>query len=123
MENVMVMRIFGLLAAVVAFIALQARGEVARAAEIKLFTSVALSAALNELAPAFEKASGDKLTIVFGLAAEMKKRVLDVAGPRGAGAARPGAPKPDIGTADALKRTLLAANSISYSDPAKGGVS
>jgi molybdate transport system substrate-binding protein len=32
-----------------------------------------------------------------------------------------GAPKPDITSLDALKRTLLAASSVSYSDPAKGG--
>ena len=38
-------------------------------------------------------------------------------------AIRAGAPKPDISTADALKRTLLAAKSIVYADPAKGGAS
>ena len=40
MENVMVKRILGLCAAAVALIGLQARGDVAQAAEIKLFTSV-----------------------------------------------------------------------------------
>jgi len=34
---------------------------------------------------------------------------------------RAGAPKPDISTAEAFKRTMLAAKSISYADPAKGG--
>jgi molybdate transport system substrate-binding protein len=38
-------------------------------------------------------------------------------------AIRAGAPKPDISTVDALKRTLLAAKSIVYADPAKGGAS
>jgi molybdate transport system substrate-binding protein len=125
----------------------------AHAAEVKVLTSVALTAALNELAPAFEKATGDKLTIVYGLAAEMRKRVLDgesadvimitrpmmedlqkqnklaanslvnAARTPVAVAARAGAVKPDIGTVDALKRTLLAAKSIVYADPAKGGVS
>ena len=38
-------------------------------------------------------------------------------------AIRTGAPKPDIGTVEALKHTLIAAKSISYADPAKGGAS
>ena len=38
-------------------------------------------------------------------------------------AVRAGAAKPDIGTADALKRSVLAAKSIVYADPAKGGTS
>ena len=38
-------------------------------------------------------------------------------------AVKAGAPHPDIGTAEALKRTLLAARSISYSDPKAGGAS
>jgi len=125
----------------------------AQAAEVKVLTSVALTAALNELVPAFEKATGDKVTVAYGLAAEMRKRVLDgesadvimitrpmmeelakqnklaagslvnVVGTPVAVAARAGAPKPDIGTVDAFKRTLLAAKSIVYADPAKGGVS
>ena len=38
-------------------------------------------------------------------------------------AVRKGAPKPDISSADALKRALLAAKSITYSNPAGGGAS
>jgi len=132
---------------------LQAWGDVADAAEIKVFTSVALTAALNELAPVFEKASGDRLTIVYGLVVELRERVLDgesadvimitrpmmeelqkrrkfapdslvdIVGTSVALTARAGAPKPDIETVEAFKRTLLAARSIVYADPAKGGVS
>jgi len=36
---------------------------------------------------------------------------------------RAGAPKPDIGSVDAFKRTMLAADSIAYADPASGGLS
>jgi molybdate transport system substrate-binding protein len=38
-------------------------------------------------------------------------------------AVKAGAPRPDIATAEALKRTLLSARAISYSDPAAGGAS
>lgn len=126
---------------------------VADAAEVKVFTSVALTNALGELAPIFEQKTGNKLTISYDLAANQKKRILDgeradviiltrgmmedlakqsklapgniidVAGTPVALAARAGAPKPDISTAEAFKQTLLSAKSISYADPAKGGLS
>src|SRR5215470_12901109 len=124
---------------------------VADAAEVKVFTSVALTNALNELAPIFEQKTGNKLTISYDLAAVQKKRILDgeradviiltrammddlakqkkvadglvnVAGTPVAVAARAGAPKPDISTADAFKQALLATKSLAYSDPAKGGL-
>ena len=126
---------------------------VANAAELKVLTSVALMNALNELAPIFEKKTGNKLTISYDLAAVQKKRVLDgeradviiltrvmmddlakqnkltpdnivdVTSTPVALAVRAGAPKPDISTAEAFKQTLLSAKSISYADPAKGGLS
>ena len=126
---------------------------VANAAELKVLTSVALMNALNELAPIFEKKTGNKLTISYDLAAVQKKRILDgeradviiltrvmmddlakqnkltpdnivnVASTPVALAVRAGAPKPDISTAEAFKQTLLSAKSISYADPAKGGLS
>lgn len=128
-------------------------GTVAHAADIKVLTSVALTSALNELAPKYEQATGNKLNIGYSLIADIRKRMLDgetadvvilsrpvmeellkqdkfapgsvvnVAGTPVALAVRAGAPKPDIGTVDALKRTLLAAKSIVYADPAKGGAS
>src|SRR6202012_1185377 len=126
---------------------------VANASEVKVFTSVALTNALDELAPIFEQKTGNKLTISYDLAAVQKKRILDgeradviiltrvmmddlakqnklapgnivnIAGTPVALAIRAGAPKPDIATADAFKQTLLSAKSISYADPAKGGLS
>jgi len=125
----------------------------AQAAELKVLTSVALTTALNELSPMFEQKTGHKLAISFDLAAVQKKRILEgeradviiltrsmmedlaqqkklapgnlvnVAGTPVALAARAGAPKPDISTVDAFKQTLLSAKSISYADPAKGGLS
>ncbi|HEY2527603.1 MAG TPA: extracellular solute-binding protein [Xanthobacteraceae bacterium] len=126
---------------------------VADAAEIKVLTSVALTSALNELAPKFEQTTGYNLNIGYSLIADIRKRILsgetadvivlsrpvmdeldkkdkfasgsitNVAGTPVALAVRAGAPKPDISTVDALKRTLLAAKSIVYADPAKGGAS
>jgi ABC-type molybdate transport system substrate-binding protein len=123
------------------------------AAEIKVLTSVALTSAFNELAPNFEQATGNKLNIGYSLIADIRKRILDgetadviilsrpvmdeldkqqkfasgsitnVARTPVALAIRAGATKPDISTVDALKRTLLAAKSIVYADPAKGGAS
>jgi molybdate transport system substrate-binding protein len=127
--------------------------DVPRAAELKVATSVALTAALDELAPLYEKASGDKLNIGYSLIADWRKRILDgetadviilsrpvmeelaklskfgngglvnVMGTPVAVVARAGAPKPDIGTVDAFRRTLLSARTIVYADPAKGGAS
>jgi len=125
----------------------------ASAAELHGLSTIAVQSAMEELIPHFEKASGHKVHVAFGLGVAMAKRVQDgesadfVVGPRVAidgltkagklapgseatlarssvgVAVRKGAPKPDISTPDALKRTLLAARAISYSNPAYGGAS
>jgi len=137
---------------VLAFSAI-ATGTVADAAEVKVLTSVALTSALDELAPQFERATGNKLTIGYSLIADIRKRILEgesadviilsrpvldelqkqdkiaagtitnIAGTAVSVAARAGAPKPDMSSVDAFKRSLLAAKSIVYADPAKGGAS
>ena len=125
---------------------------IADAAEVKVLTSVALKSVLDELSPDFEKKTGHRLVIDYGLAADQKQRILageradliiltrammedllkqnklaegivNVAGTPVALAARAGAPKPDISTPDAFKQALLSAKSIVYADPAKGGLS
>ncbi|HZP79211.1 MAG TPA: substrate-binding domain-containing protein [Pseudolabrys sp.] len=141
------------IAAALLSLSLLAGSGAARADEIKVMASVALKSTLDDLAAKFEKSGGGKVTMVYGLAAQLKQRVADgeaddvavlirpmmddllkqgklaagsltnVGGTPVAIAIRAGAPKPDISTVDALKRTLLAAKSISYSDPAKGGAS
>src|SRR3954470_23332232 len=50
---------------------------VADAAEVRVLTSVALTNALDELAPIFEQKTGNKLTISYDLAAVQRKRILD----------------------------------------------
>jgi molybdate transport system substrate-binding protein len=123
------------------------------AAQIKVLTSVALTSALNQIAPNFEQETGNKLNIGYSLIADARKRLLEgetadviilsrpvmdeldkqnkfasgsttnIAGTPVALAVRASAPKPDISTVDALKSTLFSAKSIAYADPAKGGAS
>ena len=123
------------------------------AAEIKVLTTRAMNHVLTELAGAFQRTSEHKVALILAPPAEIKRRIVnseivDVAmsgsgiiedlvqqgkiapGDRlvlarvGIGVAvRAGAPKPDISSPEALKRTLLAAKSIVYTDPAIGGAS
>ena len=123
------------------------------AADIKLLSAGALRSLLQELAPDFEKTSGHHPILDFATAGGVEQRIasgeaIDVAiltEPRikklqGEGkidkesialigrasiglAVKKGAPRPDIGSVDAFKRTLLAAKSIAYTDPASGGTS
>jgi molybdate transport system substrate-binding protein len=125
----------------------------AQAAELKVLSSTALKAAMEELGPQFERASEYKLAITFGPSAALKPQIeagetFDLAmitpasiddlikqgrieagsrsniGRTGIGVAiRAGAPKPDISTVAAFKRALLDAKSITYGDPARGGLS
>jgi len=125
----------------------------ARAADVKVMSTVALNAVFDDLKPKFERATGHSITMVYSVIADLKKRVqegetadvmflshgalddlekqgkvakgsiVDVAKSSVAVAAREGVPKPDISTPDALKATLLAAKSVVYADPAKGGAS
>ena len=128
-------------------------GSTARTAEFKLLCAVALQPGFDELISDFEKSSGHKVTVAYGNAGAIADRfqkgeaadlvinaapLMDqlrpqgkvVAGDRiiiakvGVGAfVRNGAAKPDISSADAFKRSMLAARSIIYPDPAGGGAS
>jgi len=128
-------------------------GIKAEAAELKVLSAFGMQSVLEDLGPKFERATGHKLAISFATGGATVKRVLggeiaDVVitiqpgintlvkdGKAAAGnvavlaragivvAVRKGAPKPDIASPDALKRTLLAAKSISYVEPASGGAS
>jgi molybdate transport system substrate-binding protein len=137
--------------AVFAAIVVLTQAGIAAAGEIKVLTANGMRDVMEELAPKFERASGYKVTTTFANLGKLVKRVRDgevadvVVLPRqgidgfvqdgkaspgtvlartGIGlAVRKGAPKPDISTPEALKQTLLAAKSVTYLDPAGGGVS
>jgi molybdate transport system substrate-binding protein len=122
------------------------------AAEIKVLTSRAMNHVLTETAGTFQRITGHKVTLSCAPTTEIMKRVVNgeivdvvmsgatvdnlvqqgkiAPGDRvllarvGIGVAvRAQAPKPDISSIDAFRRTLLAANSIVYTDPAIGGAS
>jgi molybdate transport system substrate-binding protein len=113
------------------------------AAELKVLAGGSLTGPLNELGPQFERASGHKLVIHFDSTpnliklatstpfdlgvvpvdvfknAEAKARfapgpTLDIARVGYGVAVRAGAPKPDVSTPDALKKTLLDAQSVTF---------
>jgi len=128
-------------------------GIAAHAAEIKVLSAGGIREVMQDLGPKFERASGHSLSITFAAPGAIVQRVLGgeindvviltkagidsllkdgkaVAGNvtalarSGIGVAvRKGAPKPDISSPEALKRTLLAARSITYSNPASGATS
>jgi molybdate transport system substrate-binding protein len=128
-------------------------GIKAEAAELKVLSAFGMQSVLEDLGPTFERATGHTLAMSFATGGATVKRVqggdaADVVitlrpgidtlvkdGKASAGsvtevaragiavAVRKGAPKPDVSSPDALKRTLLAAKSISYVDPASGGAS
>lgn len=129
-----------------------AQPSVASAAQITVLCSNGIKAVMEELAPQFEQATKHKVVITYGLAAALKRQIeagepFDIAvltpplvddlikQGRIAGdtrivlarsgmalAIRSGAPKPDVRTTDALKRTLIESKSIAYAKEGASGV-
>ena len=127
--------------------------QFANAAEIKVLSSNAAKAMLEDAAPLFEKASGHKVILGFGTSQQVAKRIgdgesadlvvitpeaidqlvkqgklqagsrIDVARSLVGIAVKKGAPHPDIKTPEAVKKTLLAAKSVTFSDPSTGATS
>ncbi len=122
----------------------------AQADEIKVMASAAVKEAYLDLVPAFEKATGHKVTTIWAGTANITKRIGDgevvdmviippaniekltldgklVPGSKtdiaksGVGVAvRSGLPKPDISSGEALKQAVLAAKSVAYSSGPSG---
>jgi molybdate transport system substrate-binding protein len=135
----------------IAFIILLAQVFAAEAAEVKVLCAGAIAPIMNELVPRFERETGHKLAIRYEFGPVLKRQIeggeaFDVAilsldindlikqgklaadtrvalGRTGVGVGvRKGAPKPDIGTTEAFKRTLLNAKSVAYGKEAPTGV-
>jgi molybdate transport system substrate-binding protein len=127
--------------------------EATSATDIKLISANGLRAVLADVAPAFERATGHKLAVTVTETGEIRERILagarydvialpqttaDELASRGhidpgsmvpvirvgfGLAVRAGVPKPDTSSAGAVRRALIAAQSILITDPATGGIS
>jgi molybdate transport system substrate-binding protein len=125
----------------------------AEATELKVLSAIGMQGVMEDLGPKFERATGHTLAINFDTLGGVVKRVqggetadvivipqqgIDIVVKDGKAAAgnvtvvaqsgiglavRHGAPKPDSSSPEALKRTLLAAKSITYANPESGGAS
>jgi molybdate transport system substrate-binding protein len=133
-------------------VALWLHGTPASAEEIRVLSSVGIKAVVDVLGPQFERATKHKVTTMFDLAGVLKTRIeggepFDVAiltpamvdeliskgkiapasraevARTGLGLmVRAGAPKPDLSTGEAFRKTLLGAKSITYVTAGASGV-
>jgi molybdate transport system substrate-binding protein len=136
---------------VLVLFALAAATFAGRADDLKVLTTGAMKPVLVEVAPGFQQDSKQTVSLDNDTAGALVKRIqggaafdvvvltpagideLAKAGKVSTGVdlarvgigvmVKAGAPRPDISTVDALKRTLLAAKSVAYIDPASGGSS
>jgi molybdate transport system substrate-binding protein len=125
---------------------------IARAADVKILCASGMREVMSELQPPLERTTGNRVTVNFGEAGDLRRRlqggenvdvvvlprvvldqvlsdrnivngtIVDLAQSSMGIGVRADAAKPDIGSADELKRALLAARSIAVTDPASGGV-
>ena len=120
--------------------------SVAQAADLVVIASNGVKGALEELAPHYEHASGNKLSFKWGVAAVLKRDIeagapFDLAiltnaivadlvkqGKIAAGSETPIArsgvgPKPDLSSPEALKRAVLSAKSLTWAKEGASGIS
>jgi molybdate transport system substrate-binding protein len=126
-------------------------GKQAEAAEITVISGGGIRSMMTELGQQFERQSGHKLAVSYGISAQLRTQIeagmkFDLAiltepvpgqlvnkgyirepvvriTRVGIGIAiRKGAPKPDISSPDAFKRALLEAKSISYASQSGSGI-
>lgn len=123
------------------------------ASAIKVMCTQALTEAMHDLVPGFERELGQRVVASYGTTGAIVGRIkggeafdvvivtatalgdlaalgrvapesrVDVARVGLGLAVRDGAPKPDLSSVAALKRALIDAASIAYADPASGGAS
>ena len=120
-------------------------------AEVNALITTAMKAAIDELVPQFEQASGNRIRVSYGPSGAIARRFVageaadviiidsgalddlirqgkvvpgrtDVARTGIGVAVRKGAPRPDVSSPEALKRALLAARSVGHTAPAGGGI-
>jgi molybdate transport system substrate-binding protein len=124
----------------------------AQPAEVKVLGFLSLRPILADLAPALERTTGTKLAAGYDSVASLRSRIsagevadvviasrsalddlagrdritpgsiVDLARISIRLFVRAGAPKPDIGSVETLKRALLDAESIAFTDPARGAL-
>jgi molybdate transport system substrate-binding protein len=146
------LRVVNRLLASVLLLGLTLAMQPARSAEVRVLCSVALKAVAEDLFPQFEKATGNKVVASFAIAASQKRKaeagepfdliiltpsLLDDLIGQGKVAAdtrtivarsglafvvKAGARKPDVGTTEAFRKTLLDAKSITYTKEGASGV-
>jgi molybdate transport system substrate-binding protein len=124
--------------------------SIAISSELKVLSGSGVQPVMLEIIPQFERVSGHKVSLDYGTVGEMADRVqkgeiadvvivsapqvenlekqgkvvpdtrVDLAKSGVKIFVRKGAPKPDISSVEAFKRTMLAAKSIGWNDPAAG---
>jgi molybdate transport system substrate-binding protein len=132
-------------------IALLAAAPAARAAEIDAFVSTAIKTVTDELLPPFERANGHTIRAVYAPSGALIPRFergepvdvfltdstaidalirqgkivvgrIDLARTGIGIAVRKGAARPDVSSAEALKRALIAAKTVGYAAPSGGSI-